>query len=113
VSNNFLADTVALVLHLEKRKMSERAKRIFQDCLSGESKMWISPISLAEIGYLSERGRIETTIEDALRLIESNANIALSEMDGLSVVSAFQITDIRELHDRLIAGAALQNNAVV
>lgn len=104
---------MALVLYLEKRRMPEFAKRVFQDCLTGDVEMLISPISLAEIGYLSERGRIDTTIADVLGFIRDNAKITLTEMDGQTVVASFQITDIPELHDRLIAGAAVQKTAVV
>ncbi len=60
--SKFVSDTMALVLHLEKRKMPNKAKEIFEATEKGEHEVYIPAMVVAEIGYLSEKGRVETTI---------------------------------------------------
>ena len=51
----FVVDTMAFVLHLEKRKMPSKAKEIFEKAELNACKILIPSMVLAEIAYLSEK----------------------------------------------------------
>jgi predicted nucleic acid-binding protein len=104
--SEFVVDTIALVLYLEKRKMGSSASGVFEGVEAGTVNVIVPAMVFAEILYLSERGRIA---------------VGLAEVDGffnrfplckeqpltLGVVqAASEIIDVPELHDRLIAGTA-------
>ena len=66
-----------------------------------------------EIGYLSEKLRIDTNISSVLQLIESNKNFTIHSLDSITVIEAFKIKTVPELHDRLIAATASILNATL
>jgi PIN domain nuclease of toxin-antitoxin system len=63
-------------------------------------------MSLAEIGYLHEKGRISLSVADVQRYATRFAGVRLLPLDAAVVATAFGIQDIPELHDRLIAATA-------
>ena len=109
----YVSDTMALVLYLEQRKMPEQAKKIFLSAEKGEVEIFIPGIVMAEIGYLSGRGRIDTTLNDLQRLIEDHQSFKEKPLTLRDIQSAFSIDDIPELHDRLIAGTAKDMGVIV
>lgn len=102
----YVADTMAIILWLEKRKLPQKAKNIFLDAENGEIKLHLPAIALAEIGYLSERKRIDITLEETILYTQAR-NVIVHVTDAELVKSAFRIVDIPELHDRLIAASGL------
>ena len=54
-----LVGGVLTLLLLENRKLPEKTKQIFERAERGEVEIYIPAMVLAEIGYLSEKGRIE------------------------------------------------------
>jgi predicted nucleic acid-binding protein len=64
VKSRFVTDTMALILRLERRKLSQKIKAIFENAESGKGKLIIPVMVLAEIGYLSEKERIETNLNE-------------------------------------------------
>jgi predicted nucleic acid-binding protein len=107
MNNNFVTDTVALILKLEKRKLSHRVKTIFQNAENGETKIIIPVMVLAEVGYLSEKKRIDTTIEDVNSYYAKYSLIEIEPITKEIIEITFTIDDIAELHDRIIAATAL------
>ena len=97
---------MAFVLWLEKRKMPLQAKEKFQSAEKGETEILIPALVFAELAYLSENNRIDTTLEDAKRALAKNKNLKVYPLAFETVRSAFEIDDIPELHDRLISAAA-------
>lgn len=97
---------MALVLFLEKRKMPQQVKAVFQSATAGTNEIWIPAMVLAEVGYLSEKGRISARISDVEKLVFTNQKFHFQELSADIVSLAFQIPDIPELHDRLIAATA-------
>jgi PIN domain nuclease of toxin-antitoxin system len=61
---------------------------------------------LVEIGYLSEKGRIDVSIPDVLKHLSHFSNYSEQPLTFEIVSESYKITDIPELHDRLIAGTA-------
>lgn len=64
MKNSFVTDTMALILRLERRKLSQKVKAIFERVENGKAEIIIPAMVLAEVGYLAEKGRIETNLED-------------------------------------------------
>lgn len=106
MKNSYVSDTMALVLWMEKRKQSPLVKSIFKNIENGTSKLYIPAIVLAEIGYLSERKRIDTCLRDVKQVLKHSGNIKLVPLDTETIYIAFEIDDIPELHDRLISATA-------
>ncbi len=102
----FVLDTMALILFLEKRKMPLKAKAIFEQAHSGEVQIYIPPMVIAEIGYLSEKGKIELSLDNLERFLSTKSNYTVYPQTFEVLKSTFQIKDIPELHDRIIAGTA-------
>jgi predicted nucleic acid-binding protein len=104
---NFLADTVALIRHIERHPaIGQRAKHIFREAEAGEHHIYISGITLMEILYLSEARKITLKLDEVIALIASSNNYTIYPVDAQVVSEAATIGDVRELHDRIIAGTA-------
>lgn len=103
----YVADTVALVLYLEKRRSGAVAERIFDAAENGGTIIHIPAMVFAEILYLTEKKRITATLDDAVDLtVKNSASFRELPINSEIVKNAGQITDIPELHDRLIAASA-------
>ena len=114
----YVTDTMALVLYLERRRMGAAAHDAFERADRGEGVViHIPAMVLAEILYLSERKRIAATVGDVatllhdVRSIVSNGGFWVAPLDLAVIERAAQITDIPELHDRLIAATAAEREA--
>jgi PIN domain nuclease of toxin-antitoxin system len=111
--NNYVADTMAIVLYLENRKLPSNIKKIFNDTEQGKYTVYFSVVSLMEIGYLYEKLRIDTSISRVVKFVEENKNFTIYSLDTETVNEAFKIKDIPEPHDRLIAATATVLNATL
>ena len=111
--NNYVADTMAIVLYLVKRKLPAQIKLIFNNAVEGKINIYISAISLMEIGYLSEKQRIEIQLSSVTEFAKANDNFFLQSLDTEIVAEAFKIKTIPELHDRLIAATAIHLKATL
>jgi predicted nucleic acid-binding protein len=104
--NEFVADTMAIVLHLEKRKSGKNVKQILTDAENGNAVVHVPAIVFAEILYLSEKKRIVLTLSDVGNHLSKFPHFRQQELSFEIVNTAETITDIPELHDRLIAATA-------
>ncbi len=102
--NSYVVDTMALVLFLEKRKLPSHIKNIFLDAIQSKIVLYIPSIVCIEVAYLSEKNRIETNLNDINKLLSNNIKLIAINMNIIQ--KTFEIDDIKELHDRLIAGTA-------
>ena len=101
-----VTDTIALVLHLEARRMGTEAETVFAAVETGEATVYIPAMVLAEILYLSERGRIQTSLSTVQSYLKKYSQCRVYPLDWSVVEAARNLTDIPELHDRLIAATA-------
>lgn len=106
LDDSYAADTMAIVLHLENRRSSKRVTEIFQAASRGNLNIHIPAIVFAEILYLSEKRRISVSLSDVEDHVSMNANFHEAPLSLEVIRQAAQITDIPELHDRLIASTA-------
>jgi predicted nucleic acid-binding protein len=79
---------------------------IFEAVESGAATVYIPAFVLAEILYLSEKQRITISLQTVADLCDRVLHYEELPLSFAIVQSAGEITDIRELHDRLIAGTA-------
>jgi PIN domain nuclease of toxin-antitoxin system len=104
---DYLADTVALIRHMEQHPaLGQRARRILQEADVGHHRIYLSGISLMEILYLSDARKIVLKLQDVIAALATSSNYLVYPVDAQVIVSAAEIDDIRELHDRIIAGTA-------
>ncbi len=106
MNNSYVADTMALVLRLEQRKLPREVKAVFEEAENDNVDIFIPAMVLAEIGYLSERSRIETSLTEVKSYCSVHKLIKVEPITDLIIEKSFQIDDIPELHDRIIAGTA-------
>ncbi|MCB9419205.1 MAG: PIN domain-containing protein [Ardenticatenaceae bacterium] len=111
MSNNiptpkFVIDTVGLVLHLEKRRLEPEASDILQKAEVEQVVVYVPAMVLAEILYLSERQKIKTSLNDVSDYLTNHPGFVEYPLNLHVFHAAQQITDIPELHDRLIAATA-------
>jgi predicted nucleic acid-binding protein len=103
----YVTDTMAIVSYLGKRKLPPSVKQIFQSADLGLVQILIPSIVLVEIGYLSEKGRIDVDLNDVLKHIAEFPTYLEQALTFNIVVESYKISDIPELHDRLIGGTAM------
>ena len=106
LASELVTDTIGLVLRIERRQLSEKVKSIFDSVESGNAIVYIPAIVFAEILYLSEKQRIHTSIDEVEDYLKEYPNYKEYSLNFAVIQSTAEITDIPELHDRLIAATA-------
>lgn len=105
--NKYVTDTQALVKFLNGKKViNDTVDSIFRKADEGENIIVIPSVVLFEIGYLYEKQRVPVSIKDMKAVLEDSLNYREERLSIDIIESSFEITDIPELHDRLIAGTA-------
>jgi predicted nucleic acid-binding protein len=111
LAGEYVADTVALILWLEHRRVGALSGRILSAAEAGHLVVRIPAMVLAEILYLSEKQRIKLTLQDVAAHMQRYAQFQEQPMSHAVIDTASAITDVPELHDRLIAATARLLNA--
>ena len=97
-----IIDTHALVWFLEgNEKLGKRALRVLKN---SREKLVIPSIVLAEVKYLSFKGRTRLSIESVFEAIEKDSRCVVYPLDS-NVVGAMPTK--LEIHDSIICGTAL------
>jgi len=104
--NEYVSDTMAFILRLESRKLPGKIKGAFAQAEQGKARIFVPAIVLAELAYLSERGRIDTDLIQADAYFQKYTSTSEMPVNFEIVSTAFSIDDVPELHDRLIAASA-------
>jgi PIN domain nuclease of toxin-antitoxin system len=98
----YVVDTHALAWFISRdRRLSRRARVILRD---PAVRVIVPAIVLAEIKYLAHRGRLAQTLDDVLRIVNSDPRCTIYPVD-LSVVNVAPLG--LDIHDSLIVGTAL------
>jgi len=97
---------MGLILRIERRKLGATVKPIFDSVESGGAIVYVPALVFAEILYLSEKHRISISLRAVADYLKQFPNYKEYPMSLAVIQSAAEITDIPELHDRLIAGTA-------
>ena len=105
--NKYVIDTQALIKFLNGVKViNENIDLILKKTDEGENIIIIPSVVMFEIGYLHEKKKIPISIVDVEKIINNSINYVEEKLSINIIKSAFEITDIPELHDKLIAGTA-------
>jgi len=107
-----VADTHASLWYLLKNpRLSATARSFIDDAASAGHDIVLSPISLAEIVYLVEKGRLSASAYDELRKALMDPDFVLEEAPFTSdIVEAMRQVpraDIQDMPDRIVAATAL------
>jgi len=104
--DSFVTDTQALVKFMMGQKViNEISHQAFLSADRGESTIIIPAVVLMEVLYLFEKNRIKIDLIQTEELLESK-NYQFMPLTLEILKTAIEITDIHELHDRLIAATA-------
>jgi PIN domain nuclease of toxin-antitoxin system len=102
-----LADTVAIVRHLRQHPaLGRNAASILQEADQGLHRIYLSAITLMEVLYLSEAGRIDLRLDELVATIARASNYEVVPVDAEVTLAAVAIDDVPELHDRIIVATA-------
>jgi predicted nucleic acid-binding protein len=104
--NEWVTDTMGLILRLEGRKLGSAAKLAFEAVENGSATIYVPAMTLAEILRLSEKKRIRTTLQDTADYFKRHPSCREYPLNLAVIEAAAQLLDISELHDRLIAATA-------
>ncbi len=105
--NKYVIDTQALIKFLNGVKViNENIDLILRKTDEGENIIIIPSVVMFEIGYLHEKKKIPISVVDVEKIINNSINYVEEKLSINIIKSAFEITDIPELHDKLIAGTA-------
>jgi predicted nucleic acid-binding protein len=104
--DNFVTDTQALVkFMMGKKVINDRSHQAFLSADKAQSTIIIPAIVLMEVLYLFEKSRIDISLFQTEGLLKSQ-NYQFEPLSLEILKTASEITDIPELHDRLIAATA-------
>ena len=107
-----VADTHAIIWYLfADRRLSETAQRTIEKIGAEGNQVAFSSITLAEIVYLSERGRIATeTLEHLLEAVDGENSVLIEAPFDRYIAQALaqvQRSQVPDLPDRMIAATAI------
>ena len=104
--DSFVTDTQALIkFMMGKKVINDRSHQAFLSADKAQSTIIIPAIVLMEVLYLFEKNRIDISLFQTEDLLKSQ-NYQFEPLSLEILKTASQITDIPELHDRLIAATA-------
>ena len=110
----YVADTMALVWHLEKhRRLGAQARKVLQEADQGLHTIVISGATLMEILYLSERRCISVDLTVLKNLLARSQSYSVASVSFEVIDATATVDDIPELHDRVIAGTAAWLNVPI
>lgn len=105
--NRYVIDTQALVKFLAGKKvLNDPIEDIMKMADEGKNIIIIPSVVIFEIGYLYEKDRIPVSLNDIESILDRALNYIEEPLSFGVIKAAFEIIDIPELHDRLIAGTA-------
>lgn len=110
MSHSYVTDTMAIILRLERRRLNHNVKRIFDEVEGGRLSLLIPAMVLAEVGYLAEKNKVDTNLQEVSDYCCKYPAVTFDPITDKIIKMSFEIDDIPELHDRIIAGTARFKN---
>ncbi|MDW8111032.1 MAG: type II toxin-antitoxin system VapC family toxin [Candidatus Bipolaricaulota bacterium] len=113
MSARFVLDTHPLIWHLagQSQRLGQAARSALQRIEGGRAVGLIPAIVLAELSYLSEKGRISLSLLDVLAEIDRGENFQIVPLTREHLEELPHLTAIPEVHDRLIVAVARVSQA--
>jgi PIN domain nuclease of toxin-antitoxin system len=108
----YVADTHSLLWYLyDVPRLGSRAETAFREVSAGRAILLIPAIVLAEIVHTVERRRHDIDVTEALDKIAEADNFRVLPFDLEGARALVDLTDIPEMHDRMIVAAARAHRA--
>jgi len=108
---DYVTDTHSLVWYFtDDSRLSSNALIAFQTA-EVEGTIFVPAVVLAEIMFISRKGRIAISFEETLRRIEESGSFEIVPLNAEILRTADRIEADLEMHDRLIAATALHNSS--
>ena len=108
---DYITDTHSIVWYFtEDPRLSRHALEVFEKTVR-EEVIIIPVVVLAEIMYISNKGKITLTFNETLQKINSYENFIVAPLDLEILKVAEKIKLNLEMHDKLIAATTLYYNA--
>ncbi|BBO16374.1 conserved hypothetical protein [Candidatus Brocadia pituitae] len=108
---DFVTDTHSLVWYFtEDARLSKKAIKAFEGTIK-EGTVVVPAVVLAEIMYISKRGKIALAFEETVKKIEEYENFDIAPLDINILKTADRIETDMEMHDKLIVATALYYKA--
>lgn len=105
--NEYVADTHALYWHLvDDKRLGRGARKVFNEAAKGKARIWISSIVLAECYWLLEKQDKADLFSELFEKLEQASQFQFIDFTAFDVLEFGQLSDISEMHDRIIAGVA-------
>ncbi len=105
--NEYVIDTQAFVKFSNGQKViNDKIDTIMKEADAGKHLIILPSVVIFEIGYLHERRRIPISLKMVRDIVKNSVNYMEEKLSLEIIEAAFEISDIPELHDRLIAGTA-------
>ena len=106
-----VTDTHSIVWYFTNDPLlSERALAAFEETTK-DGLIIIPAVVLAEMMFISKKGKIALNFEETLKIIEEYDNIEVAPLDIEILKVANKVEADLEMHDRLIVATALYYNA--
>lgn len=110
----FVADTHALVFHLnDDPRLGALARVAFKDAEAGRATIVVPVIVLAEIAWLTERGRVALDPADVIGALRAHPAYEVAPLDADRIVAFLAMRSVPEMHDRIIACEAKLRGATL
>ena len=104
---NFVADTHALLWWFtDSPKLGKKAAGIFEECEKGENIVFIPTIVIAEALSIFDKKRISFDFKKLLKRINESEHFVIVSLDYPVLQKMIELTDIPELHDKIIVSTA-------
>lgn len=111
--DNYITDTLPLVLRLEKRILPLKAKRIFELTEISEVRLNIPVPVLDRIGYLAQQKIISTGLDDVKRYCDSYPEVRIINLNTAVSKMAAEKAELIYAHEKLLAGFSVYLNAEI
>ena len=110
----YVTDTHALFWYRrDSSKLSPAADAVFRLAFAGGAQIMVPAIVVAELYYLTQKLGTAQTPSDILADIKGSREFVFSELGQADLENLVRVNDVPEMHDRLIAAAALTHGAVI
>lgn len=104
METDYLLDTHTLIFWLlDEKSLSKKVLKILQ---KPENNFFVSAMSILEIQYLVEIGRLEMAIGDLFAYIDSTPNLKIIAFDRPSLIESVKLDSHRDPFDRIIVATS-------
>ena len=111
-STEYVVDTHSLYWYLlDDNRIGKEAKQVFDKAASGQVKLFIPSIVLAELYWILEKQAKSDVFPQLFDAIETAEQFEFIDFKAIDVLDFGGLAEIGEMHDRMIVAVAKKLNA--